>query len=829
MAVLIANQTGNFTTAATWSTVDTSGPFPVAIATQETGTTTSTAAFVSSTAFTPGAITLDGIALKISSRSASPTGTFSIRLFNSTLAAAVAGTTVTCNTSDIPNGNGWIFFKFAAPVVLVALTNYTVQLTTSTASQVISFRKSATAADWTFALRTTTTAAPGAGDQMLVMSEITGAGAVTSITVTMNNTAAINFGPAVAGAAGLEISSNSTFTCGTAASTTYLLNLAGHIYINNLGTFNWGTSGTPVPITSTASLQIINTANVGFGIECRAGSTIRSGGATLTVNSAFLAADAATSATSLTSNVTTNWKSGDQIAIASTTRTRTEAEVKALTADASGTTLTITALTNAHSGTAPTRAELLNLTRSAKIFGNTTALQTYINLNATSTCDLQSTEFHNMGSNTAQKRGIEIGTTTGSCTINNCSMHDFVVTGSRATINNSGTTNNFTISNNVIYGMAAQGIDLATTSGTNYSVTNNQIMAFGQAASSTGMSIADLGGTITNNTCSSGQGNGFSFGEMTSIPVGTLSGFTSHSNSAAGAVISGTTVNTNNPMGTFSSFTVWRNNTTAGLQLSNSFNFIIDGVVAFGNNTANVHIGGTECDNVILNNMTLDAGTTLVCPVGVNLATDLHEVYIDNSTFGGTTTHATADINVSAANIFVRLVTRNTTLNSTTQVGSPTTFIEGSFIGLAKLNTTAGNHKMFKKFGTFTPDTTIFNRATPSTRLTPNSATQKLQGSVKKTAVPITQTAVLGVWVRKSVAGDGSAYNGNQPRIILKRDPAAGIMTDTVLATASGAAGTWEFISGTTPAITDNAVYTWYVDCDGTAGWVNVDDYNANS
>ena len=74
--------------------------------------------------------------------------------------------------------------------------------------------------------------------------------------------------------------------------------------------------------------------------------------------------------------------------------------------------------------------------------------------------------------------------------------------------------------------------------------------------------------------------------------------------------------------------------------------------------------------------------------------------------------------------------------------------------------------------------------------------------------------------------GDGAAYNGNQPRLMLRRNAAVGITSDTVLATSSAAGdGAFEVLSGTTVAASDNGVMEVYLDCDGTAGWVNVDDW----
>jgi hypothetical protein len=87
----------------------------------------------------------------------------------------------------------------------------------------------------------------------------------------------------------------------------------------------------------------------------------------------------------------------------------------------------------------------------------------------------------------------------------------------------------------------------------------------------------------------------------------------------------------------------------------------------------------------------------------------------------------------------------------------------------------------------------------------------------------------IAVYTRKSVLGDGTAYNGNQPRLILKANPAIGITTDTVIATAAAAAGSWEQLTGTTASASDDGAMEFVVDCDGASGgWINVDDWSAS-
>jgi len=59
----------------------------------------------------------------------------------------------------------------------------------------------------------------------------------------------------------------------------------------------------------------------------------------------------------------------------------------------------------------------------------------------------------------------------------------------------------------------------------------------------------------------------------------------------------------------------------------------------------------------------------------------------------------------------------------------------------------------------------------------------------------------------------------------VRANPAVGINADTLLATHSGATGAWELMTGTTAAPSDDGILEFYIDCDGTAGWINIDDF----
>jgi len=811
MATLISKASGNFTSAATWALVD-----PTSFLDSEANTTSSSTTFTASSTFAPGAITIDGIAIKISTRSATPTGTFSVDLFNSTAAAAVVGSQVDVNVSDIPvvGINDWFFFKFSAPITLLAATNYAVRLKSSSAGQVSMYR-GATASNWSRILRTTTTQAPVAGDVLAVAGEHSSAGVNTTITVTMNNTTTDVFGRVRIGVRG-------NLDYAFAAATNYKLYLAGDLVVNSNSRFSMGRSANPIPSGSTAELKFVCTANVDFGIIGRNVETIETFGAAVT-QKALLASDAAAAATSLTTNIATGWLSGDQIAIASTSRTFSESEDKLLTANAVGNTLSIAALTNAHSGTSPTIGELANLTRNVKIFGNSGTQQGYIDLNTLSITSFNNTEFYFLGSSTTNKRGINVSQTTGSFVASGCSFHDFTTATSIALFIDSPTGNNITIQNCNFYKINGTSISRTTTSGSNFVI--NDILVINNLSTNTAIIMSDLNGVFTNITAAGCQGIGISIGDTT-IGTHTINNITSHSNGNTGIVCSSLISQSSSPFLVEDLF-IWRN-VGIGLTFLTVMNAEFDGGLIFGNSTAGLNPTTGVEGNIRINNFVVDAGVTLTQPVGMQLSADVTDLFVDNSTFGANQTHATGDIQVSNANTcYAKCFLRNTLLASPTEVASQTNLTPISTIGSSRHDQIAGNHKSWEKFGIISIDTAIFNRGTASQRLTPNSSTNKLGSGIKRIAVRNGTSATIAVSVRKSTAGDGTAYTGNQPRLILKANPAVGINSDLILDTMSLGLGIWEQLSGTSPIVTDNGVIEVCVDCDGAAGWINIDDWKA--
>ncbi len=259
-----------------------------------------------------------------------------------------------------------------------------------------------------------------------------------------------------------------------------------------------------------------------------------------------------------------------------------------------------------------------------------------------------------------------------------------------------------------------------------------------------------------------------------------------------------------------------------------------DTCVAFGNNP-NILLNSNAID-CLFTNAVLNGDAVFSTPVGLISQSGVSTAVVETGTFGVstglTTAHTTNDLQFTS---YTTIITRNCKLASQTPVASwaSATLYKNAFVLHQKYQQTAGFHQCLLQYGINRIDTVIFNTASPSLRMTPNSASNKLEsaptgGYGAIAAVASGGTITVSVVVRKSVSTDaqGANYNGNQQRLILRKNVAAGIAADTVLATASAAVGVWETLTGpTTPVVTDDATLEFCVDCDGTVGFVNIDDW----
>jgi hypothetical protein len=272
-------------------------------------------------------------------------------------------------------------------------------------------------------------------------------------------------------------------------------------------------------------------------------------------------------------------------------------------------------------------------------------------------------------------------------------------------------------------------------------------------------------------------------------------------------------------------------NTTSGINCSTSVGasngWILKSSDVFSNQSSNILISAVS--DFIFYSMNVYGGPSQPSPIGVSLAASSgNPIVFDNCTFGTPSIHTTSDIRPLANSGHFVANFRNCLMASTTEISNQTAMSNSSLITSARHDQSSGNHFIWELYGTLRSDPIIFRTDTTSLRMTPLSAVYKLESRPVLVPVKQNQSITVGVWVRRSLVGDpsGALYNGNLPRLLIKNNSSSGIgITDLVLATASAAsAGAWEYISGTSPTASDNATFEIVVDCDGTAGWVNVDD-----
>lgn len=807
MATLIAAGDGNWTANTTWKNAE-AGSGAIQVTTSNT--TSTTASYVWSSAFICTNLdVLEGVILMLNRNGLN--GTVSVALSDDN--GVTATREVTVNASDLPATACAVLFVFPSTLIADGGSDYKVGVKMSAGGSGATVYRNSTAGNWYRVIRTSANpaGAPSAGDNLYIAGEWAAAGTVTARTVTMDSTGSTDHGY-------LEIGDHGTLTFATGASTNYVLKLSGDLTVREGGTLNVGAVGSTMPSTSTGTILMDCGSNVQYGIYAFGTMTLQ--GASKT-GWTYLAADAAINATSLTTVDPTGWVDNDAIAIASTTRTATQTEAGALNGNASSTTLTVDGfggtgggVAYAHSGTSPTQAEIVNLTRNVVIRGASASLQTFIYAGLGGVCDFDNAEFYWMGSATAGKLGITVFTTTGSFNMNQCSLHAMT----QAIATSGASVANLSITDNVIYSIATLGINFLNALSSAFVVTGNILLA-------SSVSVSGSAGALSDNHVAGSGGAG-----ITASITGTMSCEDNviHSNNAQGYYISSL-----GGLNTISGGSVWRNNNRGVYFAADSQNGgIVTGLTIFGNNTGNIRwVNGAF--GLLLNSLTVAGDSSFSTASGIEMASNVRypsKVDIVNCSFGVVsgifTAHTTADINVQTGGGPMEMLIRDTLLSSGTDItGFPANADYPSRISIQRDGGVAGSHVSYYTYGTIATDSGIYKTAAPSERATPNSASYKMTSGKARKIVNNGATVTFSAWVRKSEVADGAAYNGNEPRLILKENAALGIDADTVLDTMTAAVGTWEQLTGTSASVTDDGVLEACVDCDGTAGWINVDDW----
>ena len=169
---------------------------------------------------------------------------------------------------------------------------------------------------------------------------------------------------------------------------------------------------------------------------------------------------------------------------------------------------------------------------------------------------------------------------------------------------------------------------------------------------------------------------------------------------------------------------------------------------------------------------------------------------------------------------YINLTATNVSLASGTPITGLSADTVDSYIRMQKYGQVAGDHRSFFPHGNIRIDTTTVRASLPSQRVTPTSATVKLESGSWNVPVANGATVAATAWVRKSTAADscGAEYNGAELRFILRANSAAGIAADVTGDSSTVANGNWEQLTFTTAAVTDDATLEFFVDGDGTTG-----------
>ncbi len=863
MSTLVSIATGNFTSSSSWGVVDSTSYLDSEAASTAIGTSA-----LDSSAFTPGAITIDRICIKLAARAASPSGTFTLTLRNSSAGSDVVSVTV--NVSDLPT-IGWACINIGSQTLLAA-TNYLVRVVCSAAGSQVTLYRNGTSNNWTRLLVTTTTAAPASADQLVVIGELTGAGTGNSFTVTMDNTATTSFGPTVSGGPpqGITVNKRGTLTLGGAASTAYYLKWKGIFLVWGEGTINFGTSGSRLPATSSLTLFMDVATNADSSLKRMQDGVLNIYGADK-LGKTTLSADEAAAQTVISLTATTGWQNNDQIGF-TPTNASTHYERRTIATVDSATQVTISAgLTNAHKGSDDVICTVVNLTRNIKLTStdNTHRGNLWIIAGGTGAVTIDCLEIIGdlVGTNSTNQRMVDLQLTAATTvTITNCVINP----GTEGAGNNNmglyisgSTANNFDINGFISWRWIRPAITLAAaTTGTDWQIRN--CVAIGQTELTAAFDINSVLGQVNSNEVWACTG-GILFNELSSSwQMTDATRFTGNKCvfCTIGVIIGVLGNGVGIRVMALQNLTTLRN--TLGIHIATHIGrFENTNQLSIGDGGSSTQGGAMRfsrsCMMAILKDFVGASETSFVGQQAITLSDTTNNwpvrIFAYNCSFGvasGTRlVYNDATLRISYPNqasfqLFADKCSFGNSVLLTSGTGVPGTNFQadtvhqvvgdhidasGCLIQCQRYGGTAGDHRTFVAQGTLKTDTAISRTASPSERLTPTTASYKLRSSPLQVPVASGSGFTINVYVRKSASGDvgGADYNGNQPRLILRRNDSMGITADTVIDTMTVAVGNWEQLTGTAIASApDDGTLEFYVDCDGTAGWINIDDWSVS-
>lgn len=836
MARYIIAETANFTSVSAWKLVDSTSFMSNDSEGNSNGLTTS---YVNSTTWTWGSsVTVDGVAVKLAFRGGTATSNqIYVAIRDSAGTSTIAGTEVVGNVSEFPaasntlNDGGWYFFKFASPVTISSGTYRLGARLSSTTTAVSLWRNSVTSNDWSRMVRTTTELGSlTAGDDFHVMGYFDMANAsggiapFVSTTVTLNNTGSTDFG---AGSTTIttpsfSINRGSTLALQTTASTNYQLKLSGTAVVYNGGTVQFGTSGTPLPDTSTFLMTFDSAAQGGYGITFKKGATFIAQGASKK-SWCWLDGDHTSGVTTINVTDATGWKIGDVIVIGTTVATVSSFS-RVTISGITGNTLTTDATSFAHLGTAPIIAPVGNCSRNITISGVTTTNTGYWSMSADSTITCYYVEFKFMGgTNSSFKRGLDLVLPV-TTDIRYCSFHQGTSTTTYGIFMASGSGSTVQVRDCV-----ANDLGIGWTNGSSTTVQEwDGNLVIRTTASNSAVAWGDTGSIYRNNVVNGSTHIGISLseasiiGEFDNNQVMSAT-FASFNTGAVGGSMSNLkSVFGRAPLeGTFGNITI-TNFETLGCTGGDGFEFS-------SLNSATGALGMT------FKNVTTNGATSQSTTNGFNIGNATVQATFENSSFGvvgaGKTAH-TNMFNIGATAQKMELTFIDCIFNSTGSfIVNQTNIGQYGWIKIHNYNQTEGDHRYYDGCCSQLVDSAIQESGNNTWKIIPiaGSSWKSESISVLKVQMPSGTTKTIGVKVRESVSGDGQDYVGDRIRLMCRRNPAAGISTNQVVATATvSSEGSWETISGTSPAVSENTVLEFYVDGKVTSGsgWFNQGEWS---
>lgn len=806
--------------------------------------------FQGSQTFSPGAVEVDGFGFLLQFQSFSaitPTSRVFFQLFNVTTSTVEREIDVAI-LSAFPSGLSGsgttecvVFFPFS-PFTFTAGQNYNVRIRTNVAN-ILQFRRNATGSNWCRFFRRTSTATIGANDTVYFHGEITGDTTFNHFTFEMDNNSSTQY-------ACIAISHRATMNWITGDTELRLNDSIGEVatsglslYVLSGGEVNIGSSSSP--IVGEAKIFLNNSVEGRSRIRVAQNAIFRAYGKNKKSKTRLISPTSIGATSIEVDDVNydiSDFEVGDRIFIGGTNRASYSTEERIITGISGNVFSFSGGLASPRIADGELTAYVGNFTRNIKIYGPNQANSQSFNFTVPSELILNSVEFDFMGSRQSSAIDGSITTGDGVFVVENCSFAGCQAnTGGSTTtiiwIRNSNMPLDAILIKDCLFNVPTSGHVLRT----NPMTVNIQETGSGKfegcwiLGKSGGAAIALVqNDTLNFISCIIQDGNNnFRFGELNS------------NLSLSGDFVDNILITCLNPVFHIQGQNITgkkfennrfylgrirgvhfancvnstpRNTKVIGCDIALGLSFTAGGVGYANNN--NLTIVDFEADGYPSNLMTnsVQINTT-------NQATDpggFQTVKVLNSSFGENHPATGADMVVSLDDNSCShdVVFSDCNFYSSTFIQNTSFQSNVSKVSFQRLNGVNNDHRTYSRYYSWFSDSTIKFKGNTSSRIEPNNATFLLQTYPKQKAAINGKAGKIKVHIRKS-----ATYNGVNPQLWLRANPAIGIDNDTLLATATGAVEQWEALEANLPVPNDNGIYEFFFKFNGTAGFFNIDTW----